>query len=273
MTDEIPFIKMHGLGNDFVIFDSRSCGPKISSKLAQYLGDRHFGIGFDQMVLIHNSSEADLSLTFLNSDGSKAGTCGNATRCVAQYEMERLNREELDLRTDRGILKARQQGDLVSINMGHPLLEWCDIPLSRPTNTLKLPIDGSPTATGMGNPHCTFFVHDADVVDLQTIGPEIEKNSLFPEGTNVQIAHVIDKNHLRMRVWERGVGITLASGSSSCATAVAAARLRLTEKKVTITLDGGDIFIEWREDGVWMTGATMHVFNGTLTRDYLESIK
>ena len=273
MTNQISFIKMHGLGNDFVIVDSRCGGPEISASLARSLSNRNFGIGFDQLAIINESLEADVSLTFLNSDGSIAGACGNATRCVARYEMDRLKRDELSLKTERGILKAHRQGNLVSVNMGHPFLEWADIPLSQPADTLSLPLDGSPTATGMGNPHCTFFVFDAEAVDLEALGPKIEKNSLFLKGTNVQVAHIISKNHLRMRVWERGVGVTLASGSSSCATAVAAFRLGLTGRSVKVELDGGSILVDWREDGVWLTGATQHVFSGVLAQQFLDDLK
>jgi diaminopimelate epimerase len=156
--------------------------------------------------------------------------------------------------------------------MGHPQLDWADVPLAETMDTLKLPIDGSPVATGMGNPHCTFFVPDVDAVDLETFGPEYEHHPLYPERTNVQVAQIIGKDHIRMRVWERGTGITLASGSSSCATAVAACRRGLTGKHVKIDLDGGQIEVVWRDDGVWMTGPTMHVFSGTLTRDFLDSL-
>ena len=273
MTDQISFIKMHGLGNDFVIVDSRFGGPEISASLTRSLSHRHFGIGFDQLATVKESSEADVSLTFLNSDGSIAGACGNATRCVARYEMDRLNRNELSLETERGILKAYRHGSLVSVNMGHPLTEWDDIPLSQPVDTLSLPLDGSPVATGMGNPHCTFFVLDAEAVDIEALGPKIENNPLFSEGTNVQVAHIINKDCLRMRVWERGVGVTLASGSSSCATVVAASRLGLTGRSVKVELDGGSIHIDWRQDGVWLTGATMHVFSGVLTQQFLDDLK
>ena len=272
MIDQISFIKMHGLGNDFVIIDARGGAPQISSNLARSLGHRNYGIGFDQLVIINSSDTADISLTFFNSDGSTAGTCGNATRCVARYEMDRLGLTELSLITERGVLKAILKGDHVSVNMGHPMLGWSDIPLSEPVDTLKLPLEGTPIATGMGNPHCTFFVADAETVNLSHIGPIIENNSLFPKRTNVQVAHVVSKDHLRMRVWERGVGITLSSGSSACATAVGAARLGLTGRSVKIDLDGGEIFIEWRKDGVWMTGATLHVFNGILTQQFLDSL-
>ena len=273
MTQQISFMKMHGLGNDFVIVDSRGPGPLISEEMARRLGSRHMGVGFDQLAVISDSPQADVALTFFNADGSTAGACGNATRCVAQYEMQRLGRTTLSLITERGILQARQQGALVSVNMGHPMLNWDDVPLAREMDTLHLPLEGQPTASGMGNPHCTFFVENADAIDLAQLGPKFEHDPLFPERTNVQFAHVLGENCLRMRVWERGVGVTLASGSSSCATAVAAARLGLTGPKVEIQLDGGSIHIDWREDGVWMTGATMHVFDGQLTVQFLESVQ
>ena len=272
MTHQIPFMKMHGLGNDFVIVDSRNHGPKISAKIAQGLGDRHRGVGFDQLAVIHDSPDADVALTFFNADGSTAGACGNATRCIAQYEMDRLQVTSLSLITERGVLTALRCSDMVSVNMGHPLLNWDEIPLAHAMDTLHLPLEGAPTATGMGNPHCTFFVESADAVDLAGRGSALETNPLFPERTNVQFAHVIGTDHLRMRVWERGVGVTLASGSSSCATAVAAARLGLTGRKVEIQLDGGAIYIDWQQDGVWMTGETLHVFDGVLTAQFLESL-
>jgi len=212
-------------------------------------------------------------LSFYNSDGSTAAACGNATRCIAQYEMDRLQVDSLTMITERGLLAAQRYGDMISVNMGHPMLDWDKIPLARPLGTLRLPLDGAPTATGMGNPHCTFFVENAEAVDLAQLGPIFENDPLFPERTNVQFAHVVGKNLLRMRVWERGVGVTLASGSSSCATAVAAVRLGLTGRKVEIQLDGGMIYIDWRDDGVWMTGATLHVFDGMLTTQFLESLR
>jgi diaminopimelate epimerase len=273
MTQQISFMKMHGLGNDFVIVDSRGRGPLISAEIACGLGNRHLGVGFDQLAVISDSPQADVALNFFNADGSTAGACGNATRCVAQYEMLRLGQKTLSLITERGVLQARQEGALVSVNMGHPMLTWDEVPLVREMETLHLPLEGRPTATGMGNPHCTFFVEDADAIDLEQLGPKFEHDPLFPERTNVQFAHVLGENRLRMRVWERGVGVTLASGSSSCATAVAAARLGLTERRVEVQLDGGLIYIDWRGDGVWMTGATMHVFDGALTVQFLESLR
>ncbi|WP_055084776.1 diaminopimelate epimerase [Jannaschia donghaensis] len=262
-SDDLPFMKMHGLGNDFVVVDERRTGARVDADVACAIGDRHRGVGFDQLAVIRDHGKADVELLFWNADGSMAGACGNATRCIAAWEMARRETDALTLRTERGVLSARAlPGDLTAVNMGAPLLDWADVPLAEAMDTLRLPIDGDPVATGMGNPHCTFFVDDAEAVDLASFGAAHEHHPLFPERTNVQIAHLTAPDHLRMRVWERGVGITLASGSSSCATAVAAARRGLTGRQVRIDLDGGTIHVDWRDDGVWMTGPTAHVFDG-----------
>ncbi|MGB0353360.1 MAG: diaminopimelate epimerase [Paracoccaceae bacterium] len=270
----LPFMKMHGLGNDFVIIDARKREVTMTADLARSLADRHRGVGFDQLALIQNDHEADLALTFYNADGSLSATCGNATRCIAAYEMAAQGLNHIRLRTERGILIAQDRGNgLTAVNMGAPLLEWQDIPLAAAMDTLHLPLDGDPVATGMGNPHCSFFVGDAEAVDLAARGPEVEHHPLFPARTNVQFASLLGPDHLRMRVWERGTGITLASGSSSCAVAVAAARRGLTGRAVKLTLDGGDIWIDWREDGVWMTGPTAHVFTAELTEDFISRLQ
>ncbi|MBD3676965.1 MAG: diaminopimelate epimerase [Rhodobacteraceae bacterium] len=269
----LPFMKMHGLGNDFVVLDRRNGGPAVTAALARAVGDRHRGVGFDQLAVIESHDTADARLVFFNADGSLSSACGNATRCIARFLMEETGKSSLQLVTERGTLLAGDAGGgLTRVNMGAPLLDWAEIPLAEATDTLHLPIEGDPVATGMGNPHCSFFVDDAEAVDLAARGREIEHHPLFPERTNVQFAHVIGPDHLRMRVWERGTGITLASGSSSCAVAVAAARRGLTGRRVTLDLDGGRIEIDWREDGVWMTGPTAHVFDGVLTSDFLESL-
>lgn len=269
----LPFMKMHGLGNDFVVIDQRGGNAVVNADLARALGDRHRGVGFDQLAVLENVADADIGLTFFNADGTIAGACGNATRCIAEHELGRSGRESMTLRTERGVLSAKRAGQgLISVNMGTPLLDWAEVPLAQAMDTLALPIDGAPTATGMGNPHCSFFVEDAEAIDLEARGAEIEHHPLFPERTNVQFASLIGPDHLRMRVWERGVGVTLASGSSSCAVAVSAARKGLTGRKVTIDLDGGRIFIDWSDDGVWMTGPTTHVFSGTLTPEFLEGV-
>ena len=270
----LPFMKMHGLGNDFVVMDARKREVTVTADLARALADRHRGVGFDQLALIQNDHEADLALTFYNADGSLSATCGNATRCIAAYEMAAQGLNHIRLRTERGILIAQDRGNgLTAVNMGAPLLEWQDIPLAAAMDTLHLPLDGDPVGTGMGNPHCSFFVDDAEAVDLAARGPEVEHHPLFPARTNVQFASLIGSDHLRMRVWERGTGITLASGSSSCAVAVAAARRGLTGRAVKLTLDGGDILIDWREDGVWMTGPTAHVFTAELTADFISRLQ
>lgn len=259
---KIPFMKMHGLGNDFVVIDERGITPRVDAAMAIAIADRNRGVGYDQLAVLSDSSDADVHLTFWNADGSQAGACGNATRCIARHMMDELDRDALTIRTDRGLLSAVDVDGMASVNMGHPQLDWLDVPLASEMDTLALPIDGAPTATGMGNPHCTFFVDDAEAIDLAARGAEIEHHPLYPERTNVQFASLIGPDHIRMRVWERGVGVTLASGSSSCATAVAAARRGLTGRKVRIDLDGGTLQIDWRDDGVWMTGPTAHVFDG-----------
>ena len=272
LTSDLPFMKMHGLGNDFVVVDARAQDTQITPKMAQGIGDRHFGVGFDQLAVISNGA-GDAHLTFFNSDGSLSSACGNATRCIARYLLEEGGTTRLHLTTDRGDLFAEDAGDgLTSVNMGHPQLEWADIPLAHAMDTLELPIEGAPSATGMGNPHCTFFVPDVAAIALEQFGPSIEHHPLYPQRTNVQIAQIISPDHIRMRVWERGVGITWASGSSSCATAVAAARRGLTGRAVRIDLDGGRLHIDWREDGVWMTGPTTHVFSGALTQGFLAGL-
>jgi diaminopimelate epimerase len=273
ISNNIPFMKMHGLGNDFVVLDVRTFSYDINKKFIISLSDRHRGVGFDQLVVIKDDKSSNLNLTFYNADGSQIATCGNATRCVAQYEMKRVGKKSLKINTTRGTLEAIAVDSVKTcVNMGHPFLNWADIPIAKNIDTLKLPIDGSPTATGMGNPHCTFFVEDADRIDLKVFGSRFEKHPLFPEGTNVQIVSLLERNHLRMRVWERGVGYTLASGSSACASAVAASRLGLTGKAVKIDLDGGQLDIEWLESGVWMTGESVHVFSGNLTEEFLKGI-
>jgi diaminopimelate epimerase len=265
-------MKMHGLGNDFVVLDARAHAIDLTDSQVTAIAHRQMGVGFDQLTLIESTPHADAHLVFLNSDGSRAGACGNATRCVARFLMEETGKDALTLTTDRGELFARDAGNgLTSVNMGQPQLRWDEIPLSEDIDTLELPIEGGPSATGMGNPHCTFFVEDALAVDLESFGPGIEHHPLYPERTNVQVASLVGPDHLRMRVWERGAGITMASGSSSCATAVAAARRGLTGRAVRIDLDGGTLHIDWRDDGVWMTGPTALVFSGHFSQDWLDA--
>lgn len=267
----LAFMKMHGLGNDFVVIDTRDGTPPLSASRIAAIADRHRGVGFDQLALISRRADR-IHLTFYNADGSTSAACGNATRCIARHLMNQTGLANLTLTTDHGTLQAVDAGNgLTSVNMGPPQLTWDQIPLAEKMDTLELPIEGSPTATGMGNPHCTFFVDDAEAIPLDQFGPRYEHHPLYPQRTNVQVASLVGLDHLRMRVWERGVGPTLASGSSSCATAVAAARRGLTGRRVRIDLDGGTLHIDWRDDGVWMTGASAHVFDGTFTPQWLDA--
>ena len=265
----VPFLKMHGLGNDFVIIDARSGTDPITPALAQAIGDRHRGVGFDQLAVIHTSSEADAELIFWNADGSKAGACGNATRCIAALLMDETHQDTITLKTERGLLPCERAGELIRVNMGQPLTDWADIPLSQETQTTDLPLPGNPAACSMGNPHCTFFTDDISDEALTSIGPKTENHALFPERTNVQLVQIESRTKARVRVWERGVGVTLASGSSSCAVVVNAHRRGLLDRKATLTLDGGDIEIDWRDDGVWMTGPTQKVFQGQFDPSFL----
>ena len=267
----LRFMKMHGAGNDFVVIDARDGAPPVTSALARALGDRHRGVGFDQLAVIEKTDGADLGLMFWNADGSRSAACGNATRCIAAREMARTGRDKLAIRTDRGTLSARLADGAVWINMGLAMTRWDEIPLAEDADTDHLPLPGDPVATGMGNPHCTFFVTDAEGADLAAHG-RFETHRLFPERTNVQVAQVIDPGTLRVRVWERGVGPTLASGSSACAVASAAHRRGLTGRRVSVELDGGRLTVELRDDGAWMTGPVAHVFDGVLTSEWVEAL-
>lgn len=269
----MPFMKMHGLGNDFVVLDGRAESIDVTPAIAMALGDRRRGIGFDQLALIEQG-EGDAHLRFWNTDGSMSAACGNATRCIARYLMDESGSKKLHITTARGDLYATDAGNgLTSVNMGQPQLDWRDIPLAEQVDINALPIEGSPSATGMGNPHCTFFVDDADALMLEEYGAKFEHHPLFPKRTNVQLASLKKPDHLRVRVWERGVGVTLASGSSSCAVTVAAARRGLTGREVRVELDGGELLVDWRDDGVWMTGPTTHVCDGMITEAYLDALK
>ena len=267
----LRFLKMHGLGNDFVVIDARTGENPVTAALARALGDRHRGVGFDQLAVILPAEGADFMLEFWNSDGSKAGACGNATRCVSDLMMRDLGKTSVTLTTVRGRLAAERRADgLVSVNMGAPILEAAAIPVA--ADPMALPLAGDPVAVGMGNPHCVFFVEDAEAADVSGLGPKIEHHPLFPERTNVEFASLVGPDHLRMRVWERGAGITLACGSGTCATAVAAHLRGLTGRQVIVDVDGGRLEIDWREDGVWMTGPTALVFEAELSPAFLAAL-
>ncbi len=270
--EPLRFRKMHGLGNDFVVIDARGCaGEPVTPALARRLGDRHRGIGFDQLAVIRARGNG-IGIDFWNTDGTEAAACGNATRCVAHLLLRESGAGAIDLLTGRGRLRAEATGDgRIRVNMGLPVEDWREIPLAREVDPDALPIGGTPSAVGMGNPHCIFIVPDAEAAPVATLGPRIEHHPLFPERTNVEFVEVIDRATLRMRVWERGAGITLACGSGACAAVVATARRGLTEPRVTVRLDGGTLEIDWCEDGVWMTGPVAEVFEGVLAPGMIEA--
>lgn len=267
----LRFRKMHGLGNDFVIIDARGADDPMSPALARAIGDRRRGVGFDQLAIMLDDDEADAGIVFWNADGSTAGACGNASRCLGWILMEETGRDNAVIRTERGMLGCRRIGDLVEVNMGEPQLRWLDIPLAVKMETKTLTLPDGPAAVGMGNPHCVFFVADAEATKVEKQGPLFEVHPLFPERTNVEFAQVIDRQTIRLRVWERGAGETLACGSGACATAVAAHRRGLTDAKVMIRLNGGDLTVDWREDGVYMTGPTTLVHEGIFSADFLTT--
>jgi diaminopimelate epimerase len=266
------FIKMHGAGNDFVVLDLRRGGEAPSAKETVAIADRHRGIGCDQIILIGPSPTgvADLGLTFLNSDGSASGACGNGTRCVADFLMKERGADHLALETAAGILDcARGRDGRVTVDMGLARTEWRDIPLAEARDTLHLGIGEGPVkdpvGVSMGNPHAVFFVPDVAKIPIEAIGPKLERHKLFPERANIGFADVRAPDRIRLRVWERGAGLTLACGSGACAALVAAVRRGLTKRKATIEVDGGALEIEWLENGhVLMTGPTAIAFRGTI---------
>lgn len=266
------FLKMHGLGNDFAVFDARGQALEVPAEKIRALADRRTGIGFDQMIVIDaaRSPETDLFMRIYNADGTEVGACGNATRCVAMEMAQVLNKDAVVIETKAGKLIGRVVDGGVCVDMGIPQLEWQKIPLSteNKTENIKINVSGlsAAVAVNVGNPHAVFFVPDAEAVDVAALGPQVENHPLFPEKTNVEFVHVSGPDRLRMRVWERGAGITQACGTGACAVAVAAVRRGLTGRKVAVVLDGGILEIEWREsDGhVLMTGPATKSYKGEI---------
>lgn len=264
---DINFIKMHGLGNDFVIVDARDQRIDLSKEKLRQVSDRNRGVGCDQFIVIEPSAQATAFMRIYNPDGSEAGACGNATRCVADILMREGDAGECALETVSGILECFRQGDLVRVNMGAPRLSWNQIPVKEQCDTLHLPLEGDPVGVSMGNPHCVFFCANAELEPVDKLGSKIERDAFFPDRANVEFVSVLAPDMLRMRVWERGAGITQACGSGACAAGVAAIRRGLTGPKVLVRLDGGDLTIEWGGEGqpVFMTGPVAYVFEGTIS--------
>ncbi len=267
---KVPFLKMHGLGNDFVVLDARRAAIALDTEGAQALADRHTGIGCDQLIVLDPPQHpaAQLLMRIRNPDGSEAEACGNATRCIAWLLHRETGELHARIETAAGLLEAEIMPDgQVAVDMGPARSFWREIPLARPADTdhvdLSLGPLSAPVCTNIGNPHATFFVDDAEAVDLATLGPVLEHHALFPQRANIGVAAVRDPTRLRLRVWERGAGLTRACGSAACAALVAACRRGLAGRHAAVELDGGTLDVRWREDGhVIMTGPAAISFEG-----------
>jgi diaminopimelate epimerase len=266
----MEFLKMHGLGNDFVIIDRRYKPVNLESEDIRLIGDRHLGVGFDQLVFIDPPAESphDIEISFYNSDGSVAGACGNASRCVASLILEETGKPVIVMGSSAGALEASMDHNgLVTVMMPAPRTGWRDIPLARDVDTMNVPIDhpilANPVAVSMGNPHAVFFVEDLDSIDISVLGPEMEHHPMFPDRANIGFAQLIDEHTIRLRVFERGAGLTLACGSGACAALVAAVKRGLIKDRARLNLDGGVLEIVWPGEGpVAMTGPVALAFRG-----------
>lgn len=265
------FIKMHGCGNDFVILDERREPLGLTPARIAAVADRRTGVGCDQVITVHyapDDSNADIMLRFFNSDGSEAGACGNGTRCAAALFHAETGRPHLIVQTVSGNLPAQVHSpSRVTVNMGQPRLEWPDIPLSEPADTLHLPLTegpvADPVAVSMGNPHVTFFVGDVAAVPVGQLGPVLEAHSLFQDRANIGFAEIPSSDRIRLRVWERGAGLTAACGSGACAAVVNAHRRGLISRRAIVDVDGGELEIEWLPNNhVLMTGPVATAFTG-----------
>jgi diaminopimelate epimerase len=277
-----PFLKMHGLGNDFVVLDARAADLALTPERRRTIADRRRGVGCDQLIVLERPTdrEADVFMRIYNPDGGEAGACGNATRCVASVVMDERNSDHVTVQTIAGLLESQKTGlgsnglPVISVDMGPARLDWREIPVSQACDTNHLPLGlgplQDPVGTNMGNPHATFFVDDADAIPLAELGPKLEHDRLFPERANIGVAQLMGEDRLRLRVWERGAGITLACGSGACAAVVAASRRGLVQRKADVVLEGGTLTIEWLRDGhVLMTGGIALAFKGELDRSLL----
>jgi diaminopimelate epimerase len=259
-----PFLKMHGLGNDFVVFDARRDPLSLTAAQVRAIADRHTGVGCDQLIVIERSDRADALMRIWNADGGEVEACGNASRCVAQ-----VIGANAVIETVAGLIEGTATANGASIDMGAPRFGWDEIPLAYAMDTLHMPVGWetleNPVAVNVGNPHVVFFVPDTDAIDLERLGPIIEHDPLFPARINVNAASIASREHIRLRVWERGVGLTRACGTGACATATAAMRRGLVGRTVTVTLPGGDLSIAWRDDNhIVMTGPATTAFTGEI---------
>ena len=273
-----PFLKMHGLGNDFVVLDARISKLDLTPPRRRAIADRRLGVGCDQLIVLEppTDSDADVFMRIYNPDGSEAGACGNATRCVASVVMDEHKTDQVTVQTISGLLESQKTGKgsnglpVISVDMGLARLDWREIPVATACDTNHMPVGlgplQDPVGTSMGNPHATFFVDDLDAIAITELGPKLEHDRFFPERANIGVAQVIGENRLRLRVWERGAGLTLACGSGACAAGVAAARRGLTGRAVDVVMEHGTLGIEWLRDGhVMMTGGIAVAYTGELS--------
>ena len=278
----IPFRKMNGLGNDFVVLDARAQHLAITEISAKRIADRNTGIGCDQLIVLEKSSDFDVRMRIWNAEGGEVQSCGNASRCIADLLFDENGTSTATISTKGGLLIASKAGDkMVTVDQGIPKFAWKDIPLSEPfadTRHIEMqygPIDHplihSPSVVNVGNPHCIFWVDDLDIVDLGRAGPMLENHPLFPERANISFAKVVARDHIILRVWERGAGLTKACGTAACATMAAGHRIKIIDAKCKITLPGGDLHMAIREsDGhVMMTGPVAYEFDGVLPEGLL----
>jgi diaminopimelate epimerase len=269
----IPFIKMHGLGNDFVVLDAREAPLNLGEDRVRAISARNTGVGCDQLIVIEPSAvdATDAFMRIYNADGGEVDACGNATRCVASILMAENKSSSAVIETGAGLLYAREEDDeMVSVDMGKVRLDWADIPVAHEIDTLHLGIKEGPlkdpVGVNVGNPHAVFFVDDADSIPLLDVGPILEHHSMFPERVNVGVVEIQSRSSIRFRVWERGAGITQACGTGACAALIAASRRGLTERAADVLLDGGILKIEWTDNNhVHMTGPVAVSFSGTLS--------
>jgi diaminopimelate epimerase len=274
--DELDFHKMQALGNDFVIVDRRSGKLSLSPAQIQRIADRRHGVGFNQLLSLEPSDKAAVFMRVHNADGTESGACGNGTRCVARLVMEERGASRITIETGAGVLTVSAGLQGYTVDMGTPRFGWDEIPLAGPADTLTLdlalgPLE-RPVAVNMGNPHAVFFVDDVEAVPIGDLGPQLEHHEMFPERANIGIAEVRDARTIRLRVWERGVGLTTACGSGACAALVAAVRRDLAERSADLLLDGGRLRIAWDESGrVLMTGPATHSFSGCFHPEMLDA--
>ena len=279
----VPFLKMHGLGNDFVVLDGRTAPIDLPVARRRAIADRRLGVGCDQLIVLEppTEREADVFMRIYNPDGGEAGACGNATRCVASVLMDERKTELVTVQTISGLLESQKTGTganglpVISVDMGPAGLDWRDIPVARACDTKHMPVGAGPlqdpVGTSMGNPHATFFVADLSKIPLAELGPKLEHDPFFPERANVGVAQLVGPGRIKLRVWERGAGLTLACGSGACAAVVAASRRGLVDRKADVLLREGTLTIEWLRDGhVLMTGGIALAFKGELDRSLLS---